>query len=119
MRPHAVAQMAAAGALVVLSVGAIYWIGNIVVAFGIFAACGLMAGLAWPRPAALSVPMAAAVVAGVINITGDSGSFGPTKLEFMILWTASSLPGVMCGAIAIVCRRHYRGRPRSVVRSEG
>lgn len=96
--------------LIALSVTLIWWIRDLDVAFAIFAVCGLIAGLAWPRPAALLVPVAAAAICGVIDISGNKASWGPSHAEFMVLWTASSLPGVICGLIAIAVRRRSGAR---------
>jgi hypothetical protein len=104
MMRRSVLKLAGVVVLIAMSVASIWWIRDLNVAFAIFAACGLIAGLAWPRPAALLAPVAAAAVCGVIDISGDKASWGPSPTGFMVLWIACSLPGVICGAIAIALR---------------
>lgn len=105
MSPRSGLKLVGVVVLVPVSVALIWWIRDLDVAYAIFAGCGVIAGVAWPRPAALLAPVAAAVVCGVIDISGDKASWGPSPAGFMVLWTASSLPGVICGLIAIALRR--------------
>jgi len=105
MSPRSVLKLVGVVVLIAVSVALIWWIRDLYVAFAIFAGCGLIAGLAWPRPGALLAPVAAAAICGAIDISGDKASWGPSPAGFMVLWTVSSLPGVICGLIAIALRR--------------
>jgi hypothetical protein len=105
MTPRSVLKLVGVVMPIAMSVALIWWIRDLDVAFAVFAVCGLIAGLAWPRPVGLLAPVAAAGMCGAIDISGDKASWGPSPAGFMVLWTACSLPGVMCGLIAIALRR--------------
>jgi hypothetical protein len=107
MTGRTILTLAGAALLVAASVAAIGWLHSIYAAFAIFAACGLIAGLAWPRPRALLVPVAAALGAAAVDIATHRASWGLGRGSLVAVWVAASLPGIVTGTCAIAIRRRH------------
>ncbi len=108
MTGRTIPKLVGAILLVAASVAAVNWLSSIFAAFAIFAACGLIAGLAWPYPLTLLVPVSAAIGAAAIDIASNRASWGLGRGSLVLLWIAASLPGIVAGICAIAMRRRHR-----------